>query len=436
MERCMEERRDVSLPGGRRDFLRAFALGGSAALFARAGFAWPQAGELPAAPGEANEGYWQALRREFVMPPEIGVLNAANLCPSTVKALEAMVGATRDMDRDPSFPNRAKLTEGKEVTRRLLSEFLRASPEEIVITRNTSEGNNFVSSGLDLKPGDEVVVFSDNHPSNLAAWKEKAKRFGFVVRVVEQVNPHPGFEHYLDAFAKAMSARTRVLAFSHVTSTVGDQLPAKELCRMARERDVLTLVDGAQSFGLLEVDLGDMQPDFYTGSGHKWPCGPKEVGVLYIHRRAQAKIWPSIVSVYPGAVGVSKTFEGFGQRDEPAIVALGEALKLQMKVGRKRIEERSQELLQMARRELEKLDGVKIWTSPDPSRARAVVSFQPGSLDPFKLAAALYEKDRIGCATRAPGDRGGIRFAPHFYNLPSEIERAVAAVKRCLATGV
>lgn len=90
----------------------------------------------------------------------------------------------------------------------------------------------------------------------------------------------------------------------------------------------------------------------------------------------------------------------------------------------------------MALSELRKLNDVKIWTSLDPSRTRAVVSFQPGNLEPAKVAAALYEKDRIGCATRAPGDRGGIRFAPHFYNLPSEIERAVAAVKRCLATGV
>jgi selenocysteine lyase/cysteine desulfurase len=436
MTESLSERQGESERRSRRDFLRAFAMGGSAALFARAGFAWPGAGDLPTAPAEVNESYWQSLRQEFVMPPEIGVLNAANLCPSPVKVLEAMVDSTRDMDRDPSFPNRVKMTEGKESTRRLLAEFLRVTPEEIVITRNTSEGNNLVSSGIDLKPGDEVIVFADNHPSNHAAWKEKAKRFGFTMRVVEQVNPHPGFEHYIEAFTRVMNARTRVLAFTQVTSTVGDVLPAKELCRIARERGILTLVDGAQSFGLIDVDLSDMQPDFYTGSGHKWPCGPKEVGVLYINKNAQAKIWASIISVYPGAVGISKTFEGFGQRDEPAIIALGEALKFQMKIGRGRIQERAQELAQMALSELRKIDGVKIWTSLDPSRTRAVVSFQPGNLDPAKLAAALYEKDRIGCAPRALGDRGGLRFAPHFYNLPSEIERALAAVKRCLASGV
>ena len=103
-------------------------------------------------------------------------------------------------------------------------------------------------------------------------------------------------------------------------------------------------MDGAQSFGLLDVDLSDIQPDFYSGSAHKWPCGPKENGVLYINKSAQAKIWASIFSAYPGRVGVSRTFEGFGQRDEPAMIAFGEALKLQTSIGRAQIEKRSREL--------------------------------------------------------------------------------------------
>jgi selenocysteine lyase/cysteine desulfurase len=83
------------------------------------------------------------------------------------------------------------MTTGKEDARRALASFLRVTPEEIIITRNTSEANNIVSSGLDLKAGDEVVIFADNHPSNSAAWSQKAKRFGFTIRVVDQVNPTP-----------------------------------------------------------------------------------------------------------------------------------------------------------------------------------------------------------------------------------------------------
>ena len=189
------------------------------------------------------------------MAPGLSVMNAANLCPSPAPVLEAMYRSTKDMDGDPSFDNRLKMSAGKEAARRLLAQFLRVTPEEIVIARNTSEANNIVSSGLDLKAGDEVVIFADNHPSNNAAWTQKAKRFGYAVTVIAQPNPHPGADYFIEAATRAITARTRVLAFTHQTSTVGDVLPAKDLCRLARERGVLTLVDGASALGFIDVDL-------------------------------------------------------------------------------------------------------------------------------------------------------------------------------------
>ena len=419
----------------RRDFARILALGG-AVPFVTPTLAWPSADKLPPTPASPDEKFWGAVRDQFVMPPNLTMLNAANLCPSSGPVLETLYNVTKDMDQDPSSDNRAKLGDGRENTRKLLAEFLRVTPEEIVITRNTSESNNLVSTGIDLKAGDEVLLTADNHPSNHVAWQEKAKRYGFTVIDLPVPNPHPGFDHYVQAFAKAITPRTKLISFTHQTSTVGDLFPAKEICRVARERGVLTLVDGAQSFGLMDVDLSDIQPDFYSGSAHKWPCGPKENGVLYINKSAQTKIWASIFSAYPGRVGVSRTFEGFGQRDEPAMIAFGEALKLQTQIGRAQIEKRSRELTTALIEGLKKIDGVKIWTSPDPTRRVAVLSFQPGNLDVRKLSTALYQKDRIGCATRGGQDRAGLRFSPHFYNTHADMDKAIAAVKKYMASGV
>jgi len=419
----------------RRDFARILALGG-AVPFVTPTLAWPSADKLPPTPASPDEKFWGAVRDQFVMPPNLTMLNAANLCPSSGPVLETLYNVTKDMDQDPSSDNRAKLGDGRENTRKLLAEFLRVTPEEIIITRNTSESNNLVSTGIDLKAGDEILLTADNHPSNHTAWQEKAKRYGFTVIDLPVPNPHPGFDHYVQAFAKAITPRTKVISFTHQTSTVGDLFPAKEICRVARERGVLSLVDGAQSFGLMDVDLADMQPDFYSGSAHKWPCGPKENGVLYINKSAQSKIWASIFSAYPGRVGVSRTFEGFGQRDEPAMIAFGEALKLQTQIGRAQIEKRSRELTTALIEGLKKIDGIKIWTSPDPTRRVAVLSFLPGNLDIRKLSAALYQKDRIGCATRGGQDRAGLRFSPHFYNTHADMDKAIAAVKKYMATGV
>ena len=415
----------------RRDFARLFAIGGSAALFSDPAWA-----EQPPRPTASTETFWKNVRDQFVMPPQLAVMNAANLCPSPRPVLEALRRETEHVDRDPSPANRARLSPEKEQTRKALAGFLRVTPDEIIITRNTSESNNLVSNGLDLRPGDEVVVHADNHPSNLNAWREKAKRYGFSVVTVEQKNPHPGMAHYVDAFTRAMTPRTRVLCFTHLSSTVGDLMPAAELCRVARERGVLTLVDGAQSFGLLDVNLSEMQPDFYSGSAHNWPCGARECGVLFVATRAQSKLWPTIYSAYPGAVGFSRTFEGFGQRDEATMIAFREALTFQDTVGRAAIERRACELATHLIGGLAKLPDVKVWTSAAPELRAAVVAFQPGRLDVSKLAAALYEKHRIGVATRGGQDRPGIRVSPHMYNSPAEIDRLLGALSSYLHSGL
>lgn len=417
----------------RRDFTRLLTLGGSA-LLPKSLLGWPA--PLQSTPERPDERFWTSVREQFLMPPDLAVMNAANLCPSPAAVLEAVYRNTKDMDSDPSFENRQKMQEGKEETRRVAARFLRVAPEEIVLTRNTSEANNLVSSGLDFKSGDEVLIFSDNHPSNGEAWRQKAKRFSYTVSVIDQPNPHPGATFFIEAVRRAITPRTRVLAFSHQTSTVGDILPAADLCHLARERGIFSLVDGASALGLFDLDLGAIQPDFYTGSAHKWPCGPKEVGLLYVSSRAHGAVQPSVISAYPGAVGISRLLEAMGQRDEPAIIGFGEAMKFQDRIGRRVIETRSRQLAQSLVDGLRRIDGVQLWTHADPSLSGSIVTFRPGNLDVRKLAAALYHNDRIGCATRTGRDRPGIRLSPHFYNTMAEVERAVAAIAKYMRQGV
>jgi selenocysteine lyase/cysteine desulfurase len=429
----------------RRDFARLLALSGTAALFPRPAVAardeplerWGLTrAPLPPTPASPNEAFWSEVRARFLVPRDLGFLNAANLCPALLPVVEAIERNTRLYEANPSPDVRSELMKGRETARTLLADALRVTPEEIVITRNTSEGNNFVSSGLNLKEGDDVVVWADNHPSNLNAWRVKAARFGFTVVTVPVVAPHPGPDGYVALFTKALTPRTKLVAITHVSSNSGDLLPAAEICAAARARGVLSLVDGAQAFGVLDLDLGAMKPDFYTGSMHKWPCGPKETGMLYVNRAVHDRIHPSVVGVYAGQVGISRSLEATGQRDDASIAAVAEALRFQGAIGRAVIERRSRDLAQAMMTALRKLDGVKLWTDPDPARSAAIVIFQPGSLDVRKLGAALTAKDRIICTTRNGPQAPGLRMSPHFYNTMDEIDRTVGAIRKYLATGV
>jgi selenocysteine lyase/cysteine desulfurase len=418
----------------RRDFTRIAAAG--AVLPGISSLSLPGADRHRQPQSGVDEPYWSDVRRQFLFPETLAPMNAANLCPASRPVVESLERWSRTLDTDPSPTTREKLPVAREESRRLVAEFLGVTPEEIVLTRNTSESNNLVSSGLTLGSGDEVVTFADNHPSALRAWQRKAERSGFTVTVVPQVNPHPGPDHYLDAFSRVLTARTRLLAFSHVSNTVGDLLPAAPLCALARERGVLTLVDGAQSFGVLNVRPAELGADFYSGSAHKWLCGPRETGILYVRQEAQDRLAPSIISLYPGRVGISRTLEAYGQRDEPALAALGDAVRFQSVIGRDRIEARARDLSQALMRGLANLPGVTVWTHPDPARSAGVVSFRAGTLEPRALAAALHQRHGIVGAVRGGEDRPGIRLSPHLYNLTVEVERTLEAVGTYLRHGL
>lgn len=436
----------MTKPLSRRSFARLLALSGSAALLPDVALAsgarsFDELGvanePLPPTPAEPDEAFWRSVRAKFLVPRNVAFMNAANLCPMPLPVLQAMERNARSYEVSPSPEARSKLMAGREESRRLLAEALRATPEEIVLTRNTTEGNNFVSSGLTLGAGDEVIISSDNHPSNLAAWRQKAARFGFTVVTVDPPAAHPGTEGYVDIFTRAFTPRTKVLAVTYVSSNSGDMLPVAELCRVARERGVLSLVDSAQAFGVIDVNLSVVKPDFFTGSMHKWPCGPKETGVLYINRAVHDRIAPTIVGVYGGAVGISRTFEAEGQRDDASIAAVVEALKFQGSIGRDVIERRSRALALHLMTQLRRIDGVTLWTNPAPDRSAAIVIFKPGSLDPRKLGEALTTKERIVVTVRgANGANPGLRVSPHFYNTMEDVDRFVGVIAKYMKSGV
>jgi isopenicillin-N epimerase len=425
----------------RREFAQLLALSGSAALLPSRAWAADDfditAEPLPPKPLAPDEKYWQQVRSRYLLPRDVIFLNAANLCPSPLPVIDSLYQTTKGYEANPSPTVRSGLMrDGREAARALLATMLGVTKEEIVITRNTSEGNNFVSNGLQLGPDDEVIVYADNHPTNLVAWREKAKRFGFTVTTIPTVSPHPGAEAYVDLFEKAITPKTRLIGFTHLSSNSGDLFPAKEICAMARSRGVLTLLDGAQTFGALDVNLGDIKPDFYTGSAHKWPCGPKECGVMFVNKDVHDRIWPSVIGVYAGAVGISQKLEAMGQRDDARLVTFAEAIRFRESIGRKVIDERLRQLSQFLIAELKKLDGVQVYTDASPDRSANIVIFKPGTLDPRRYAAALGEKDGVVATLRGGQDRPGLRVSPHIYNTMDEMQRVVAATKKYLASGV
>ena len=152
---------------------------------------------------------------------------------------------------------------------------LGVSADEIALVRNTSESNNTINNGMPLGAGDEVVLWDQNHPTNNVAWDVRAARFGIAVKRVSVPRRPMSVEALIDPFAAALTGRTRVLALTHVSNVSGIRLPVRELAEVAHRRGIHVHVDGAQSWGALDVDLRELGCDSYSASAHKWFMGPR-----------------------------------------------------------------------------------------------------------------------------------------------------------------
>jgi selenocysteine lyase/cysteine desulfurase len=413
----------------RRSFLHRV---GAAALVPTVNAALADLSALRAATPASGEDYWQMVRRQFAFGEDKVPMNAANLCPSPRIVAEQVSELTRDIDVDCSFQNRAKYADLLESSRRKVAQYLGVSADEIALVRNTSEANNTINNGLALKPGDEVVIWDQNHPTNNVAWDVRAARFGIKVQRVATPNEPAEIGQLVKAFTDAFTTRTRVLALTHVSNVSGVRLPVRELCEAAHRRGIFVHVDGAQSWGALHVNLRELGCDSYSASAHKWFMGPKEVGILYVREDLIGDIWPNVVApgwgnqVQPEVKGARK-FESLGQRDDAALAAIATTVDFHLAIGPARAEARMLELAGILKAAL-KDTGIDLVTPLESALSAGVCVIRIPPAQREVVYSQLYQQHGIAGAST-----GGLRLCPHIYNTREHIERAAGGVKSLLA---
>ncbi len=377
-----------------------------------------------------DDNYWRMVQRQFPLEDKLIYLNAANVCPASRPVMDRHVEYLRDFHANPSFQNRDKYVEMRESLRAKAARLLRTTPDEIAVTRNTSEGSNIIVKGVDLKAGDEVIITDHNHPSNGDSWKVRARRDGFVVKSLPTPVPARSAEELLSGIERAITPRTRVITVTHVTSTTGVLYPAREIAALARRRGIWMHLDGAQTFGCLDVDLKSIGCDSYSTSAHKWLMGPLEAGLLFVRAERIAELWPSIVTAgWTETLKGARKFEVFGQRDDPRVVALEASLDFIELIGMANVEARTRALATRAKTALRAIPNVEMKTSMEPQLCGGVVKFKLRNMPTKQAYDTLWERHRIAIASTPTGDSEGLRFSPHIYNSTEQIDRAVAAVK-------
>jgi selenocysteine lyase/cysteine desulfurase len=387
---------------------------------------------LAAAPaiGANTEEYWQVVKRQFPLADGLIYVNAANVCPASRPVLDRHQEFLRDFQADPSFQNRTKYENLQERLRSKLAAMLGAEADEIAITRNTSESSNTVVNGIDLKEGDEILITAHNHPSSNDSWKVRARRDRLVVKEAVVPVPARSKQELIDTIASKVTPKTRVLVVTQVTNTTGNKYPVKEIAEIARRHKLWFHVDGAQTFGALNVQMKQIGCDSYAGSAHKWMMGPLETGVLYVRKERVAELWPSIVTAgWSDTLRGARKFEVYGQRDNPRLVAFEAAVDFVNLLGMANVERRLEQVVTHLKQRLSAVPGVKLKTPVDWAISGGVVKFQVAGKATAQLYDTLYAKHRVALASTASGDAEGLRFSPHIYNTLEEMDRLAAIVK-------
>ncbi len=317
--------------------------------------------------------------------------------------------------------------EPRESVREQAARLLRCLPTEMVVTHNTTEGFNTLANGLALGPGDEVVFSSLNHDGASECWFHTRRTKGFVVkRFVFPVLDLPTMseQDILDLYDRHITSRTRVLVFPHVDHTLGLRYPVRRLAALAKSKGVeIVAVDGAQSVGMLDVNLHDLGVDVYCASPHKWLQAPKGLGLMYVRADIQASLRPMWVTWGQRRwEGTSRVFEDYGTRNLPALLALGDAMRFQETLGAAAKERRYQEIWRTfltAARENQKT----VWRSPESwALACSLFAIEIKGKPSGDVLRTLA--DRHGFVFRAFSSEtlNTVRISPNVYNTEEEIQ--------------
>ena len=382
-----------------------------------------------------DEGFWFQVQQAFTVDRTLINLNNGGVCPSPRVVQDAMRRYLELSNEAPVYTMWRILEPAIESVRVGLARTFGCDAEEMAITRNASESLENVQFGLDLAPGDEILTTDQDYGRMLTTWDQRRRREGIVVKTVAFPAPPPSMQYLVDMFERAITPRTKVIHFCHITNLTGQIFPVREISRMARARGIWTVVDGAHAFAHFPFTRDDLDCDFYGCSLHKWLLAPHGTGMLYVKRDLIDKVWP-LMAAPESMNGNIRKFEEIGTHPAANHNAIAEALTFHHGIGIERKVARLRYLRDRWMRRLEGQPGVQLHTSFDPAMSGALANVGLEGVEPGALTSHLWNKHRIIVTPIGHPDCTGIRVTPNVYTTLDEVDRFSEAMEDVIRNGL
>lgn len=398
------------------------ALGGAAA-----GLAWAPSATTAAA-GSGSAVNWNEIAKQFLIDKSLTYLNTGSLGSTPKPVLEARRLVEQKLESNPVGEGFGSVLRDAEAVAAKVADLIGCDVKEATITRNTTEGMNFIAEGINLQPGQRVLTSNNEHGGGLGAWKFLKKYRGVEIDIAEISSPPKSEDEIVDNFKKALTPKTRVIMCSHVTFSNGVKTPIARLSELAHQHHCLMVVDGAQSSGGVAVNVKQLGCDAYVSSGHKFLLGPKGTGILYISERARDEIKPMQLDDGYGYYTAIR-----GTNSMPEAIGLGTVIDWAKGIGRDAIFERLMSLRNGLYRVLEKTPHIKIDSPPPESpMASHLVCFSVTDRDRYQKLQEQFAKDKV--VVKGVGINGiDHRLSVHLYNTEADVEKFAQSLRKGVA---
>lgn len=383
---------------------------------------WPPTGDFD------DETFWRQVRAQYPLTRDRIYLNTGGLGPAPYPVLDAAHRTTLELQAISEHGHHLI-----EEAREPVAAFFGIRPSEIAFTRNATEANSTVASGLRfLQARDEVIFESHAHPGGSLAWMNRQKTDGIQVKIFD---PDPrSIEGNLDRIRDLITPRTRVIQVSHVTAPTGIRMPVKAIAQLARERDIWFHVDGAQSAGMFPIDLAEIGCDSYGTSGHKWMGAPHGTGVLFVREDRLDDVVPTEVGAYSDDgyelpdrfeyVPTARRYEP-GTRDAARVQGLVAAVGFLEEINVARVAGYAQSLAGYLQDRLRDIDGVTVLTPADAALSGSITTYRVDRVPYDELFRHLLEVHGLRC--RVVSERGldALRVSTHIFNSREDCDRVI-----------
>ena len=380
----------------------------------------------------ADDAFWKNIRNQYILKPDyINLENGFyNFIPQPT--LEKYIEHIRHINFHGSHYMRTVQRDNKKRMAAKLAEVAGCSPDELIITRNTTESLDLIIAGQDWKAGDEALMAIQDYGAMLDMFDQVSRRYGVVLNKVSIPNLPASDEEIVSLYEKAITPRTKLLMIPHMVNITGQILPVRKICDMAHSKGVEVMVDGAHAFAHIQYKINDLGCDYYGTSLHKWLSVPLGAGFLYVKKDKIAKVWPLIGDGNKDLDDIRR-LNHVGTHPSATDLTVEDAIDFYNMIGAERKEKRLRYIQQYWTSRVKNVPKIIINTPTDDKRSCGIANVGIDGMTPADLAKRLMDEHKIFTVAIDTANVHGCRITPNVYTTVEELDAFVAALKKLAA---